>query len=95
MKFCNVCGIEKSIDDFCINKSKKDGRNTICKDCVKIKNNIYYKNNRNKSLEYQKNYIKNNKDKIKEYQENYYQDNRKNLLEEAKVRSKIYYENNK
>lgn len=51
-KTCKKCNIEKSIDEFHLNKLGKDGYHCQCKEC---------KNN------YKKEYKKNNKTKIEEY----------------------------
>ena len=32
-KYCNCCGVVKSIDQFAIDLDKKDGRKTQCKEC--------------------------------------------------------------
>jgi superfamily II helicase len=40
MKKCSMCFQEKPILDFYNNSSKKDGKQTFCKDCYKS----YYKN---------------------------------------------------
>lgn len=57
-KICNKCKKEKSIEDFSINNTRKDGRNSICKECFRIYRNNHYKENRqyyiNKAREYKK-----------------------------------------
>lgn len=45
MKQCTKCKIEKSLEDFSRNKTRKDGRSTICKVCWKEYYASYYKNN--------------------------------------------------
>lgn len=40
-KYCNFCKTEKTLDDFNVDKSKIDGRQTICRECAKI---LYRKN---------------------------------------------------
>ena len=44
MKKCSKCKIKKNVDEFCKDKSKKDGLNRYCKDCNKEWkiNNIEY-----------------------------------------------------
>ena len=32
-KYCNQCGMVKQPDEFYVDRSKADGRRTICKDC--------------------------------------------------------------
>ena len=34
-KVCTKCGVWKSLDEFCKDKSKKDGRRSDCKECQK------------------------------------------------------------
>lgn len=36
-KICNICGKEKSVMAFCLNRNSPDGRAYYCKDCDKIK----------------------------------------------------------
>lgn len=63
-KECSKCGQEKNIDRFSKDSSKKDGMYSSCKDCKKIVNDKYYKENidvRKKCIH--EHYIK-NKDEI-------------------------------
>lgn len=46
-KTCRCCGYSKSLDEFHLNKSKNDGRDTQCKRCV----NDRKKNKRRRKLE--------------------------------------------
>ena len=34
-KCCNVCGEEKMLSEFSVDKTAKDGRHYTCKDCIK------------------------------------------------------------
>jgi hypothetical protein len=95
MKFCSKCKIEKSLEEFHKNKSKKDGLANVCKKCIKEinkkrkeekkeydKNN--YKKNKKIKLDYQRQYYeKNKKDKL-DYQRQYYKKNKKEILEYKK-----------
>jgi hypothetical protein len=91
-KICNKCGVERKLEDFTKDCTKKDGLRTICKICSKEKyqrnrdNEIlrvknYQKNNREKVLTqkliHSKKYFIKNHDKIKEYQKNYKSNRRK------------------
>lgn len=49
-------------------------------------NNGYYYRNREKKLEYQKNYNREQGDKIKNYNKDYYQKKRQEILEKAKTK---------
>jgi hypothetical protein len=42
IKRCCGCKNDKSIEDFAINRSKSDGRATMCKACKKAYNQAYY-----------------------------------------------------
>jgi hypothetical protein len=37
-KICSKCNIDKPKDSFHNDKNKKDGKKTICKECVKVSN---------------------------------------------------------
>lgn len=45
-KFCNKCNTEKNIECFSINKTKRDGRESTCKDCRKKYAKQWYNNNK-------------------------------------------------
>jgi len=68
MKFCKKCQTNKELDQFCRDKTAKDGLNFKCKECV-IK---YYIQNKEKKLKYYKKYRKENKERINEYRRNKY-----------------------
>ena len=42
MKTCYKCKIPKELNAFCKNKSYEDGRNALCKECVKVRRKKYY-----------------------------------------------------
>lgn len=44
-KKCTICKIEKNVKEFNKNKCKKDGLNTLCRECSKKRSNKYYKDN--------------------------------------------------
>ncbi len=45
MKKCYTCQQEKPLIEFNKSKRRKDGLNTICKDCPRIRSRNYYQNN--------------------------------------------------
>lgn len=51
MKKCGNCLIEKPVEDFAINKSKKDNLNTQCKTCHNIYKKQHYKDNKQKYID--------------------------------------------
>lgn len=65
-KECRICGEMKLYADMAKNKRKKDGMNSICKECNlgRVKN--YHEANRKKILEYQRNYYETNREKERE-----------------------------
>lgn len=75
-KVCKKCNIEKDINNFPIGKAYKDGYRNVCKDCYNnlqkgnINVKIYYNNNREKILQYQKEYFVKNEFVRKEYNKN-------------------------
>ena len=68
---CCKCHKVKVVSEFSKHKNKKDGVDTICKDCRKE----YYKQNTDKIKEYNAEYYKQNADKIKEQNAEYYKQN--------------------
>lgn len=43
MKICDTCKLPKEESEFNKNKSKKDGLNSICKECSRKRSKLYYK----------------------------------------------------
>ena len=95
MKVCSTCKIEKQIDEFCVNRYKKDGKNSICVDCARIKQKSYYEKNRNKVIDKQKIYVNLNFEKVKNYQKTYKETNKELLSLKQSERGKIFYIENK
>lgn len=50
MKECRVCKLEKTLDSFSINKTKKAGINDECKECQKEYFKKYYDKNKEKHI---------------------------------------------
>ena len=50
-KKCSRCKIEKDIDCFSLNKAKKSGRQTTCKECQKNYSNQHYQKNKSIYIE--------------------------------------------
>jgi hypothetical protein len=67
MKTCSKCKIEKSLELFPKDKSKKDGFFIQCKSCYKE----YYEKNKEKVKESVRRYKQENKEKVKEYNKKY------------------------
>jgi len=56
MKKCHTCQTLKDETEFNRNKCKKDGLNTICRECSKVRSRRYYKEN----YKYHKKQVQNN-----------------------------------
>jgi hypothetical protein len=74
-KKCTKCNEIKSIDEFGISKSAKDGHNFNCKQCRKQ----HYINNREDIIEKSRQYYIDNKKDVSLYQKQYYIDNKKDI----------------
>jgi len=46
MKICTTCKLPKSLTEFNKNRCRKDGYQTFCRDCGKIRSKRYYSENR-------------------------------------------------
>ena len=84
---CGKCHKVKAVSEFSKCKSKKDGVNTICKECDNKRSKEHYNQNKDKIAEYKKEYHKENKDKIAEYHKEHYKQNKDKIAE--------YYQQNK
>ena len=64
-KVCNMCDKDLSIkENFYKNSSAKDGYRNICKDCISLQGEQYYKRNVDRILAHKKEYRKNNKEVV-------------------------------
>ena len=71
MKFCSKCKTEKDITLFDTDKRKKDGLRTPCKECRKMDDAKWRKENPEKYKDQSKRSRIKHKDKIKAYQKEY------------------------
>jgi len=60
MKVCTDCGICKELECFSIRKDSKDGHRNKCKECIKLKQQQYHINNKEKNYLVKLEYIKSN-----------------------------------
>lgn len=75
MKVCNTCKVEKDLLYFSVNKARKDGLDSKCKDCRKL-----YRNKRkDRYITYQKKYRRDNKEKVTEYNLEYVKNNKSKI----------------
>jgi hypothetical protein len=86
MRKCSNCGIDKTFDEFCKDKSKKDGLRKECKKCKYEKEKAYRQEHPEKQIKYRQD----NKEKIKLAMAKYRQDNK----EKRKKSNKIWREKN-
>ena len=58
MRTCIRCKEDKPFDEFYINRRRKDGRNSYCKECEKLYRREYYKENKHikDAYDYRKKY---------------------------------------
>lgn len=61
MKTCTKCQIEKSLDEFGLNRPSPDGRATYCKTCKREYQKAYYASNTDRYRRYAKNWRTTNK----------------------------------
>lgn len=73
VKKCSKCGIEKTIDNFGLRKSRLD---SWCKQCYSKKSIEYYKNNKDKCDKKSKEWTEKNKEKSKEIKKRWKDKNR-------------------
>lgn len=80
MKFCPKCKITKSKEYFYKDKSRKQGRGSLCKTCMapyqmspkgKIRRQSYYIKNKDKILFNRKKYVESHRDQIRKRTKNY------------------------
>lgn len=77
MKTCSTCKLEKSIDSFGKDRSRRDGLRTYCKSCAKI--------HRQNSAPKIKIWKDANRESINQYLRNYYRDNKESRLQIEKA----------
>lgn len=66
-KLCAKCGTVKPISEFGLNKSKKDGLQSHCKECVKKYKKQHYTENRQYYLDKSKTYRQTCREKLDNY----------------------------
>lgn len=80
-KICSNCKELKQLDEFYSDKSKKDGRHSICKICTLSKKKEYHLSNREIILKKKKDYYIANRDNILIYGAEYRKSNEVQLAE--------------
>lgn len=75
-KRCNSCYKYKDLDEFGRQASAKDGLKNWCKSCVSEKNAARYAKNKERHKLQVKDWQEQNRDKVLEYKRNYYEKNK-------------------
>jgi len=78
-KICKKCKVEKSVNKFHLDKSRRDGRFVYCNECVRKLSKEYYSKNRDRILKKVMQYNKENSGRKKEYFRGYYVKNKGRL----------------
>lgn len=91
MKICVKCRVEKELNEFSNNKSKKDGKCVYCRGCYKAVNKEWRQNNPDRDRQIHKKWKQNNSDKVRKSSLRSYYKNH----EKRKSKSKKYKQENK
>ena len=83
-KRCSKCGKVKPVTEFYKNRTSKDGLRFWCKECCRQYDRESYKKNREKRLNYVKNYYKQHRENILRYNRERYWKNREKILAEQR-----------
>ena len=91
-KKCHRCGKVKPYYDFYKNRSKKDGLQSQCKECLSETHKKWYKNNVDKARKSHKEWYNKNKEYASKTRKDYYYRNRDIILEKHKQYRKDHKE---
>jgi hypothetical protein len=84
-KTCSKCNTSKSLCEFRKNKNSKDGLQSECKECAKLRNKKYYEANKEKIKETNKNWLNRNIDKMKLYYDEWSKSNPEKRIKYTKT----------
>lgn len=79
MRTCRDCRLEKSLDDFPRDKNRALGRGYICKPCMAHRTKLWYRANKEKSLETGKRWREANREKQRASSRKHYAKNAERL----------------
>lgn len=65
-KTCSKCGTSKPLDEFHNDKSRKDGKNLYCKECIRDINKKYNRDHKEEVAIHNKKYNREHKDEIRQ-----------------------------
>lgn len=81
IKTCTKCKQNKSLNEFCKDKSRKDKRYCICRSCTKK----YRQENKKRASVYRKKYYQENKEKCAAFSKKYYLVHKKQSAEHTRI----------
>lgn len=84
-KLCNKCNTEKNIDEYFLDKTRKDGHGAYCKECTNKASKLYRENNTETIRESCKTWRLNNIDHVNEWRKEYYKNNKEHLDECTRI----------
>lgn len=93
-KQCSIkagCGKTHPVTFFNKHSGRKDGYNSVCKECKSNQARIYRENNKDNIKERKKKFYRNNEQSILENKKRYYKENK----EIIRKKQEIHYNNNK
>jgi len=85
-KTCSKCGYDRPMDRFYRDKSKKDGRHTVCKDCCDAGKRRRNRENPVAAAEYMRKYKAEHKEHYKKLKKDWYENNKEHVKELADKR---------
>lgn len=91
MQECSKCGLIKSLTHFHNRRDRKNGKNSMCKDCVAKRNAEYVRDNKELVAERKRLWEAKNSERNKEIRKKYREENRDLIL----ARKKKYRDENK
>lgn len=83
-KVCTKCGIEKPLDQFYKDRTRKDWYWCHCKSCKRVTEKKYRDKNSDIIKQKRKEYKRTHQDKIKKYNYDYYHNNKETELKRSK-----------
>lgn len=98
MKKCTRCRVEQPLQNFCVNRAKKDGLNPRCRSCAKSGRDDYYRKNQEASRLASQKWHSENRDRRRASAKSW-RESKRTLTEEQKAATvgynHAYYEANK
>ncbi len=77
---CRNCKVVKTLDNFYLSKTDRNGHKATCKDCARQRSRDYYLRNREDQIEYSRQWYSKNRAKKLTYQKKYNKDNQEKVF---------------